>query len=67
MRAKGTPGPLLINVQAQLKSFARMRHHPNDIFASYIDSYNPKTIGAATYIYTGICVWIAPAATPWQF
>ena|SRR5262249_29192747 len=39
----------------------------DDIFTGYIDSYNPKTIGGVSYIYTGICVWIAPAATPWQF
>jgi hypothetical protein len=39
----------------------------NDIFTNYINSYNPMKIGVTSYIYTGISVWIAPAATPWSF
>jgi hypothetical protein len=39
----------------------------DDIFTSYLNSYNPKTIGGVSYVYAGICVWIAPSATPWFF
>lgn len=38
----------------------------NDLFTDYINSYGAHRFGGVDYVYTGICVWIAPSSASWS-
>jgi hypothetical protein len=38
----------------------------DDLFAKYLNTFDPETFGGVPYVYTGVCVWMCPSSASYK-